>query len=43
MPLERLAWNKAVPGLSNLEGLYVEFIEVQAEVLKCMTQLTKLR
>ena len=43
VPLERLAWNKMIPGLSNLEGLYVEFIEVQAEVLQCMTHLAKLR
>ena len=43
VPLERLAWSKAIPALSNLEGLYVEFIEVHTEVLMCMTQLVKLR
>ena len=43
VPLEPLVWNRVVPGLSRLEGLYLEFIEVHTEVLQCMTQLAKLR
>lgn len=36
-------WKKVVPDLSRLEGLYLEFIEVDQEVLQCMTKLAKLR
>ena len=36
-------WKKVVPHLSRLEGLYLEFIEVDQEVLQCMTKLAKLR
>ncbi len=41
--MERLVWKRVVPHLSLLEGLYLEFIEVEREVLQCMTKLTKLR
>jgi hypothetical protein len=43
VPLERLVWKKVVPDLSRLEGLYLEFIDVDQEVLQCMTKLAKLR
>lgn len=41
--MERLVWKRIVPHLSQLEGLYLEFIEVDQEVLQCMTKLAKLR
>ena len=43
MPLEPLMWKHTIPGLSQLEGLYLEFIEVHVPVLQSMPQLSKLR
>ena len=43
MPLEPLFWKEAIPGLDQLEGLYLEFIEVHVPVLQSMPRLSKLR
>ena len=43
MPLEPLFWKEAIPGLDQLEGLYLEFIEVHVPVLQSMPCLSKLR
>ena len=43
MPLEPLYWKESIPGLDQLEGLYLEFIEVHVPVLQSMPRLSKLR
>ncbi len=43
VPLEAMFWKEAIPGLDQLEGLYLEFIEVHVPVLQSMPRLSKLR